>query len=64
MSDTEAVAVTETRLIHEFHRRATTLLCEAVARPSVLAVLSGATEGRAVTLRLAVPFVDPAALLA
>ncbi|MFI7130314.1 hemerythrin domain-containing protein [Nonomuraea sp. NPDC050153] len=34
-TDTEAVAVTETRLIHAFHRRATTLLCEAALRPSV-----------------------------
>lgn len=34
-TDTEAVAVIETRLTHNFHRRATTLLAEAAARPPV-----------------------------
>ncbi|GAA2376460.1 hypothetical protein GCM10010404_35320 [Nonomuraea africana] len=34
-TNAEAVAVTETRLIHAFHRRATTLLFEAALRPSV-----------------------------
>ncbi|TMR93593.1 hemerythrin domain-containing protein [Nonomuraea basaltis] len=34
-TNTEAVALTETRLIHAFHRRATTLLSEAALRPSV-----------------------------
>ncbi len=33
--DTEAVAVTETRLTHDLHRRATTLLSEAALRRSV-----------------------------
>ncbi|MEV1247783.1 hemerythrin domain-containing protein [Nonomuraea sp. NPDC050022] len=44
-TNTEAVAVTETRLIHEFHRRATTLLSEAALRPSVpLAALAELRE--------------------
>ncbi|MGW3351284.1 hemerythrin domain-containing protein [Nonomuraea rubra] len=44
-TNTEAVAVVETRLIHAFHRRATTLLCEAAARPSVpLAALAELRE--------------------
>ncbi|WP_326565654.1 hemerythrin domain-containing protein [Amycolatopsis rhabdoformis] len=32
---TDAVAVVETRMVHELHRRATTLLTEAAARPEV-----------------------------
>ncbi|MGI5285446.1 hemerythrin domain-containing protein [Nonomuraea polychroma] len=44
-TNTEAVAVTEVRLIHAFHRRATTLLSEAAVRPSVpLAVLAELRE--------------------
>lgn len=34
-SGTEVVAVTETRLTHELHRRATTLLTQAALRPAV-----------------------------
>jgi hemerythrin-like domain-containing protein len=44
-TNTEAVAVIETRLIHAFHRRATTLLSEAALRPSVpLAALAELRE--------------------
>ncbi|MFG6193427.1 hemerythrin domain-containing protein [Nonomuraea sp. JJY05] len=44
-TNTEAVAVTETRLIHAFHRRATTLLSEAALRPAVpLAALAELRE--------------------
>ncbi|RVX45817.1 hemerythrin-like domain-containing protein [Nonomuraea polychroma] len=44
-TNAEAVAVTETRLIHAFHRRATTLLSEAALRPSVpLAALAELRE--------------------
>jgi hemerythrin-like domain-containing protein len=42
---TEIAAITETRLIHEFHRRATTLLTEAATRPTVpLTALAGLRE--------------------
>lgn len=44
-TNTEAAAIIETRLIHEFHRRATALLTEAAVRPSVpLAALAELRE--------------------
>ncbi|MEV0998717.1 hemerythrin domain-containing protein [Nonomuraea sp. NPDC050202] len=51
-TNTEAAAVVETRLIHAFHRRATTLLCEAAARRSVpLAALAELREFLVKSLR-------------